>query len=222
MAAHVRISTKVTWEREIAPIVQARCVSCHRDGGRAPMSLATYEQARPWAKAIKEEVLTRRMPRWHVVRGYGDFTNDPSLSPFEIALIASWADGGSPKTRPGAVPAAVSHRTPAAPPPDTRERKLPCTAPALPPGRLLALKPVVQAGSSVRISLTRPDGTEEPLIWVKDFDPQFAETYWLRSPVTLSRGMRMLADTTGCSVELTYLSRPSAGRDGGRRVRTNR
>ena len=59
------------------------------------MSLAVYEDARPWAKAIKEEVLTRRMPKWHAARGYGDFSNDPSLSPFEIALIASWADAGS-------------------------------------------------------------------------------------------------------------------------------
>ena len=48
--------------------------------GRGPMSLATYEDARPWARAIKEEVMTRRMPKWHAVRGYGDFSNDPSLS----------------------------------------------------------------------------------------------------------------------------------------------
>jgi hypothetical protein len=222
LTAHVRISTKVTWDREIAPIVQARCVTCHRDGGRAPMSLETYEQARPWAKAIKEEVLTRRMPRWHVVRGYGDFANDPSLSPFEIALIASWADGGSPKTLPGVKPApptrAPSRKTPA----QTRSLTLACSAGPLPQGRLLALKPVLPAGASVRISLTQRDGTEEPLVWVRDFEPDFAETYWLRTPVTVSRGMRMLADTNGCSVELTYLPRQSAERDGGRRVRTNR
>ena len=86
LAAHDRITTKVTWDRENAPIVRARCVTCHSPGGRAPMPLTTYEEARPWAKAIKEEVLARRMPKWHVVRGYGDFKNDPSLSAFEIAL----------------------------------------------------------------------------------------------------------------------------------------
>ena len=96
LAAHDRITTKVTWDREIAPIVRARCVTCHSPGGRAPMPLTTYEEARPWAKAIKEEVLARRMPKWHVVRGYGDFKNDPSLSAFEIALVAAWADGGAP------------------------------------------------------------------------------------------------------------------------------
>ena len=71
-AAHDPIGTKVTWDREIAPIVQARCVSCHSEGGKGP-PLMTYEEARPWAKAIKEEVLTRRMPKWAAVRGYGDF-----------------------------------------------------------------------------------------------------------------------------------------------------
>ena len=69
LAAHDRITTKVTWDREIAPIVQARCVSCHSAGGRAPMALTTYEEARPWAKAIKEEVLARRMPKWHASAG---------------------------------------------------------------------------------------------------------------------------------------------------------
>ena len=61
------------------------------------MSLATYEDARPWARAIKEEVMTRRMPKWQAVRGYGDFSNDPSLSAFDIALVVAWADGGAPK-----------------------------------------------------------------------------------------------------------------------------
>src|ERR1043166_5943376 len=97
VSAHERITTKVTWAREIAPIVLTRCTPCHVPEGRAPMSLATYEDARPWAKAIKEEVLERRMPKWHAVRGYGDFANDPSLSPFEIALIVAWVDGGAPK-----------------------------------------------------------------------------------------------------------------------------
>src|SRR5215207_1818112 len=89
LLAHDPISTKVTWDGEIKRLVEARCVSCHSAGGRAPMALTTYEEARPWARAIREEVLTRRMPKWPVVRGYGDFSNDPSLSPFEVALFAA-------------------------------------------------------------------------------------------------------------------------------------
>src|SRR5262245_24896465 len=77
LLAHDPTTTRVTWNREISRILQARCVSCHSSGGRGPMSLVAYEDARPWAKAIREEVLTRRMPKWHAARGYGDFSNDP-------------------------------------------------------------------------------------------------------------------------------------------------
>ena len=97
LSAHDLITTRVTWTADVSRLVQARCVGCHAPGGKGPMPLTTYEEARPWARAIREEVLTRRMPKWHAVRGYGDFTNDPSLSPFEIATIVAWADGGAPK-----------------------------------------------------------------------------------------------------------------------------
>src|SRR5687768_15094681 len=181
LSAHDRISTKVTWDREISPIVQARCVSCHREGGRAPMSLASYELARPWAKAIKEEVLTRRMPKWHVVRGYGDFTNDRSLSPFEVALIASWADGGAPKSLPASptdrsAAAIVSPATPSTAPRSTRVVTVPCTSRTLPNGTLLGLRPTLAKGATLRLTIKEPNGDESPLVWIKDFDPAFAET----------------------------------------------
>ena len=96
VAAHDRLSA-VTWDREIQPIVQTRCLGCHVDGQTAP-SLKTYESARPWARAIRHQVLTRLMPVWRAARGYGEFANDPSLSPFEISLFVAWADGGAPRT----------------------------------------------------------------------------------------------------------------------------
>src|SRR4030095_9758054 len=105
--AHDRITTRVTWTREIAPIFKARCEGCHRSDSAIP--LRTYQEARPWAAAIKKEVLARRMPKWAAARGYGDFANDPSLSPFEIALITAWVDGGAPET--------IAKGNPAAPPP---------------------------------------------------------------------------------------------------------
>jgi mono/diheme cytochrome c family protein len=95
-AAHDPITTKVTFAREIRAILSARCASCHSPGGPAPMPLTTYEEVRPWARAIKEQVLTRRMPVWHAARGYGAFKNDPTLTPIEIAMIVSWVDGGLP------------------------------------------------------------------------------------------------------------------------------
>src|SRR5688572_30564223 len=103
--AHDPITTKVTFAREIRAILSARCVTCHAAGGSAPMPLTTYEEVRPWARAIKEQVLARRMPKWHAARGFGAFQNDPTLTPIEQAMIVSWVDGGLPfsvsSPRPG-------------------------------------------------------------------------------------------------------------------------
>jgi hypothetical protein len=93
--SHVPITTKIVFNREIAQIFQRKCFQCHTDGNVA-MALTTYKEARPWAVAIKEEILEREMPPWGAASGYGHFANDMSLTAREISLILSWADGGAP------------------------------------------------------------------------------------------------------------------------------
>lgn len=207
--AHDPVGTKVTWEREIAPIMQARCASCHSKAGRAQIALTTYEEARPWARAIREEVLARRMPKWHVVRGYGDFANDPSLSSFEIALIVSWVDGGAPRRLPNTP--ATKFNAPRTTSPagageaNTRSLTLPCTANALPAGRLLAVKPMLEEGGSLKVEVTQRDGLVQPLLWVTQFDPKFPETYWLRNPLDVDPRTAMRASPGDrCSMQLIY------------------
>jgi hypothetical protein len=78
-------------------MVMQRCVGCHQAGGPAPFSLQTYAEARPWAVAIKEEVLQRRMPPWPAAKGFGEFANDNSLPQEEINRLAEWAEGGAPE-----------------------------------------------------------------------------------------------------------------------------
>ena len=92
---HVPITTKIVFNREIAQIFQKKCFQCHTDGN-VSVPLTTYKEARPWAVAIKEEILERRMPPWGAASGYGHFANDMSLTGREISLILSWADGGAP------------------------------------------------------------------------------------------------------------------------------
>jgi hypothetical protein len=104
---HYPVTTSVRFNREVAAVLNARCVSCHRDSGLA-MPLLTYAQARPWAEAIKEEVLGRRMPPWSAERGYGAFANDGSLTPREREFLLSWIDGGAPEGQ-GTPPAFVDH-----------------------------------------------------------------------------------------------------------------
>src|SRR5215813_8774891 len=85
----------LTFHKDIEPILQARCQGCHRPGEAAPMSLLTYEQARPWARAIRAAVLTGKMPPWQADPHYGKFSNDLSLAPGERELLVAWIDQGA-------------------------------------------------------------------------------------------------------------------------------
>ena len=98
----------VTFTKDVAPIFQRSCQSCHRPGTTAPMSLLTYDDARPWAASIRAKVSAREMPPWHVVRNVGiaKFKDDPSLSDDEIATIVKWVDAGAPRGNPADMPAA--------------------------------------------------------------------------------------------------------------------
>src|SRR5215813_6074195 len=91
------VPAKPTFTKDVLPILQKSCQECHRPGTMAPMSLLTYEESRPWARSIKEKVVTRYMPPWHIDRTVGEYYPDPSLSDAEIATIARWVDGGAPK-----------------------------------------------------------------------------------------------------------------------------
>jgi cytochrome c553 len=97
---------QVTFTKDIAPILQNRCQTCHRPNTFAPMSLLTYEEVRPWAKSIKERVLLREMPPWYIDKNVGirRFKNDVSLSDEEMAAIAKWADSGAPQGNPADLP----------------------------------------------------------------------------------------------------------------------
>ncbi|MBL8178724.1 MAG: cytochrome c [Bryobacterales bacterium] len=87
---------RVTFYKDVLPILQKNCQECHRAGEAAPMALTTYEEVRPWAKAIKVSVLAKKMPPWFADPAYGKFHNERVLNPDEIATIATWVDKGSP------------------------------------------------------------------------------------------------------------------------------
>lgn len=97
---------QVTFTKDVAPILQERCQVCHRVGTFAPMSLVTYEQARPFAKSIKQKVLAREMPPWFIEKNVGvqHFNNDVSLTDQEIATLVKWVDGGAPQGNPADMP----------------------------------------------------------------------------------------------------------------------
>jgi hypothetical protein len=96
-AADVSSTSNITFHKDVEPILQRNCQSCHRPGQIGPMSLLSYEEARPWAKAIKSATSSRKMPPWFADPKYGHFSNDRSLKPAEIDTIAKWVDAGARK-----------------------------------------------------------------------------------------------------------------------------
>src|SRR5262245_18823011 len=90
-------ASPVTFNTDVLPILQRECQVCHRPGEIAPMSFLTYDGTRPWAKAIKNAVMSGKMPPWFADPSYGDFRNAPKLTPSDIETLAAWADGGAVK-----------------------------------------------------------------------------------------------------------------------------
>ena len=97
-------STAVTFNKDVLPILQAECQACHRPGEIAPMSFLTYKDTRPWARSIKEAVITREMPPWFAETGHSEFANERVLRDDEIRTLVAWVDGGAiegnPEDRP--------------------------------------------------------------------------------------------------------------------------
>jgi hypothetical protein len=179
--AHEPITTKLTWTQEISRIVNKHCVQCHAD-------LKSYQTARPWAKAIRDEVTSRRMPPWGAVKGVGDFLGDPSLSRPEIDMLVSWVEGGAPEGDPAYLPHLIPAPEPKAP--------LPRLAKSIAvhdelllkqPARVVGLRP---AGLTEAWAVL-PDGQIERLIWLNLYPKGVDHNYIPRDPPLLPAGTRL-------------------------------
>jgi mono/diheme cytochrome c family protein len=185
------VTTHVTWNREVSRIVYARCATCHRPGGPA-FSLLTFPEASPWAIAIKEQVLQRRMPPWGAVKGFGTFRNDQALSQEEIDLIRNWVDGGVPEGNPDHLPARASvsltpeieHRSGEVVASGDYRFQRPFTL----DGFWVRNRP---KGGSAQITIEFPDGRIEPLVWLYDYSAKQEHPFLLRQPLPLPSGATM-------------------------------
>jgi hypothetical protein len=107
IVAQGRAPARVTFYKDVAPVLQKNCETCHRPGQIAPMAFQTYESTRPWARAIKEAVVSKKMPPWFADGGSAHILNDRSLKPAEIEMLATWADAGAPAGNPSDAPAPI-------------------------------------------------------------------------------------------------------------------
>jgi hypothetical protein len=196
--AHETITTKLVWTQEISRIIYRHCVRCHHAGGLA-MSLVSYDEARPWAKAIRDEVTARRMPPWGAVKGVGQFRGDPSLTQIEIDMIVNWVEGGAPNGDDVYLPPVPEFKPETAPPLATRgmavttDRPLTLTAPADFAG---VLPQKLAPHACLEITAYLPDGAVEHLIWLREWHPEWQRVYTFLYPIHLPARTRIVAYST--------------------------
>ena len=187
LRAHDVSKTPITWNREISRIFYDRCVSCHRPDGMS-FSLITYPDVQPRAVAIRDAVLSRRMPPWGAVKGFGDFRNDQALTAEQIELITDWIQDDTPKgSNPRMLPPvprfspapAVSVPPDAIRVTDTLVVKSPLVLDGLLPG---------QAANGTQIVAVHPDGRVVPVLWLYGYEDKFRHPFLLRKPLALEAG----------------------------------
>jgi len=199
---HDVITTKITFDREIIRIINARCATCHREGGSA-FSLTNYNDARPWAKAIQEEVLERRMPPWGAVKGFGDFRDDQALTPEQIELIGDWVEGGAPEGEPKDLPEPPKWTAPAQPPHGSAKLAISGEHKLLKPLELAGILPKkIDSSVSFQMTAELPDGSIQPLLWLQPYKPAFGHPFWLRERLALPAGTAIRGVPPGAVVEL--------------------
>jgi len=187
--AHDVSTTPITWNREISRIFYERCVSCHRPGGTS-FSLMTYPEVQPRAVAIRDAVLSRQMPPWGAVKGFGEFRNDQGLTLQELDLIANWVDGGMAKgNNPNVLPKEPKFdKTPAFKKPKdairvsgdfTIERRVMLDG-------LLPEK--IPDGASLEIVAVLPDGAVQPLVWLNEYQNKHQHPFLFQKPLELPAG----------------------------------
>jgi hypothetical protein len=204
-------TTKVTYTREIVRLLDRHCVGCHRPGGNAPMPFTTYAESRPWAHAMKEMVFDRQMPPWPAAPGFGDFENDPTLTPFEAGVLAAWADGGAPNGNAGDLPAGGLGETSQSDTPHepaAEHQVLLCGRTTIDRDvRASTIRPHAEAGG-VSVTAQTGDGAVQPLIVIPAFDVRYQPTYRFRRPIDLPKGTVIEArgPASGCEIDLGLLS----------------
>ncbi len=179
LLAHDPITTKLTYNADISRVLAARCLSCHATGS---VPLSTYQEVRPWAKAIRDQVLSRKMPPWGAQRGVGQFRNNASLAQPEIDRIVQWVEGGAPEGE-GKPAEAVFHLAGTV----TLNHAVVVTA--------------ILPNAPLEARATLPDGSVQHLIWLRDYH---GHTYEFSAPIQLPKGTVLTVTASSAELYLAY------------------
>ncbi len=186
-AAHDIITTNLTFSRDVSRILARHCLACHGETSSIP--LVTYTEARPWAVAIKEQVLGRSMPPWGAVKGFGDLSPDYGLTQEDILIIAAWVIGGAPQGDPQLLTKRQAKPSIPAVPPMQDALTIETRTELKEPLRVCGLRPLADATvDSSRVIARLPDGAVEPLVWLYHFDPKYGRTFTFRGVLEMPKG----------------------------------
>ena len=155
------------------------------------MALLTYDEARPWARSMAEEVLERRMPPWNPVKGFGEFRHEAGLNQEEIGLIAEWVEGGAPRGDDRYLPSHPPQPAPRKPLSGARFAigdQLRLTQPLIARGIVVT---ALAEGAAISIWAELPDGASEPLLEIAHFRAKANQPYEFVRPLTLSSGTKL-------------------------------
>lgn len=206
--SHEPVTTKIRFNKEIVRIFQDHCLACHQPGSNTKVFLHNYPAARPWAKAIKEEVLERRMPPSQAVKGFGQFEDDHGLTQHEVDQIVAWVDGGTPKGDDKDLPtnqvrtASKNPRTSVLTTIAIRateeigvdHHRIESSVRIRANAEAIAIRPLLfPFAKSLEVTAYRPDGTNEVLVWAADYRYDWQPTYYFKSAVPLPKGTRVKA-----------------------------
>lgn len=195
LEGHDIITTKLTYTRDISRIFAQHCVACHGEGYSIP--LARYTEVRPWAVAIKEQVLARAMPPWGAIAGFGDLAPQRALPEEDMLVIAAWVLGGAPEGDPTLAPKAATTARAAVPAvrpkaaDHGREPLLVVSTRVTLPHDLdiSGIRPLPEVRvASIRIVATLPGGGVEPLLWLYGYEPEWHSVFRYARQIKLPAG----------------------------------
>jgi hypothetical protein len=213
-SSHEPVTTKIRFNKEIVRIFQDHCLACHQPGSNTKIFLNNYASARPWAKAIKEEILERRMPPSQAVKGFGRFEDDYGLTQHEVDQIVAWVDGGTPKgddkdLPPDLVPPAskkdsdnsrikalkiIAMRATEQIPAGVGHQRVESSVRISADAEAIAIRPLLfPFAKSLEVTAYRPNGTNEVLVWAEDYRYDWQPTYYFKSAIPLPKGTRVSA-----------------------------
>src|SRR5262249_47784295 len=198
----------ITWNREISRIVYERCAVCHRPGGTA-FSLMTYQDVQPRAAEVKAAVLSRRMPPWGAVKGFGEFRNDQGLTQEQIGLITDWIETGALRgNNPNVLPPMPKFDS-------ANKIDIPNTGIEVSGEVTLRTSVVldgimpehVQQQASIQIVAVKPDSSIAPLLCLYQYDDRYRHPFLFRKPITLPAGTVIRGVPPNATVKLIGIGR---------------